>query len=69
MNLFILSSCIDSDGAVIAARAVVVKDVPAWMVVGGNPAKFIKARPSDKSEWEAAFSELEKTFPVNGKEE
>ena len=57
------------DGAVIAARAVVVKDVPAWTVVGGNPAKFIKARPADKSEWEAAFSELEETFPINGKEE
>lgn len=50
------------DGAVIAARAVVVKDVPAWTVVGGNPAKVIKERPVNKSEWEAAFSELEETF-------
>lgn len=32
------------DGAVAAARAVVVKDVAAWTVVGGNPAKFLKAR-------------------------
>jgi acetyltransferase-like isoleucine patch superfamily enzyme len=30
------------DGAVIAARAVVVKDVPAFSVVGGNPATLIK---------------------------
>lgn len=50
------------DGAVIAARAVVVKDVPAWTVVGGNPARFIKDRPVNRVEWEAAFSELEETF-------
>ena len=53
------------DGAVIAARAVVVKDVPAWTVVGGNPARFIKERPTDRREWEAAFAELEQTFPTN----
>lgn len=50
------------DGAVVAARAVVVKDVPAWTVVGGNPAKTIKERPVNRSEWEAAFAELEETF-------
>ena len=33
-----------SEGAVIAARAVVVKDVEAWHVVAGNPAKCIKKR-------------------------
>lgn len=57
------------DGAVVAARAVVVKDVPAWTVVGGNPAKFIKERPVNRSEWEAAFAELEETFPTRGNEE
>ena len=30
------------DGAVIAANSVVTKDVPAYSVVGGNPAKVIK---------------------------
>lgn len=32
------------DGAVVGARAVVLKDVPPWTVVAGNPAKFIKRR-------------------------
>jgi putative colanic acid biosynthesis acetyltransferase WcaF len=32
------------DGAVVAARAVVVKDVAPWTVVAGNPARVIKER-------------------------
>lgn len=32
------------DGAIIAARAVVVKDVPPYAVVAGNPAKVVKLR-------------------------
>ena len=36
------------DGAVIAAGSVVVKDVPPFAVVGGNPAKIIKYRFSDQ---------------------
>ncbi|MCQ8128665.1 putative colanic acid biosynthesis acetyltransferase [Methylomonas sp. WSC-6] len=32
------------EGAVIGARSAVFKDVEAWSVVGGNPAKFIKKR-------------------------
>lgn len=32
------------EGAVVAARSVVVRDVPPWAVVGGNPARFIKPR-------------------------
>lgn len=36
------------DGAVIAANAVVTKDVPAYSVVAGNPAKVIKTiTPND----------------------
>lgn len=33
-----------SEGAIIAAGAVVVKDVAPWTVVGGNPAKVVKKR-------------------------
>lgn len=32
------------DGAVVAARATVVKDVPPYTIVGGTPAKVIKPR-------------------------
>lgn len=32
------------EGAVVGARACVFKDVEAWTVVGGNPAKFLKKR-------------------------
>lgn len=31
-------------GAVVGARSAVFKDVEAWEVVGGNPARFIKKR-------------------------
>lgn len=33
-----------NEGAVVAARAVVVKSVPEWQIVAGNPAKFIGER-------------------------
>ena len=36
------------DGAIVAARAVVANDVPAYSVVAGNPAKVIKQRFPDE---------------------
>lgn len=32
------------DGAIVAARSVVVEDVPPYAIVGGNPAKVIRMR-------------------------
>jgi putative colanic acid biosynthesis acetyltransferase WcaF len=32
------------EGAVVGARACAVRDVPAWTVVAGNPARAIKRR-------------------------
>ncbi len=36
------------DGAIVAAYSVVVEDVPAYTVYGGNPTKFIKNRFDDE---------------------
>ena len=36
-------------GAIIASKSVVTCDVPAYSVVGGNPAKVIKTRFDDKT--------------------
>lgn len=36
------------DGVIIGAKSVVTKDVPAYHVVGGNPAKIIKKRFDDE---------------------
>lgn len=40
----IMSGVTIGDGAVIAARALVSKDVPPYAIVGGNPAKLIRSR-------------------------
>lgn len=37
------------NGAIVAARAVVVKDVPPYSIVAGNPAKVVKMRFDDKT--------------------
>ena len=37
------------NGAIIGARAVVMKDVPAYSIVAGNPAKVVKMRFDDKT--------------------
>lgn len=48
-NVFIGTRCIINkginigEGAIIAAGSVVVSDIPAWEVWGGNPAKVIKS--------------------------
>lgn len=35
------------DGAIIASKSIVTKDVPPYTIVGGNPAKIIRKRFSD----------------------
>ncbi len=41
---FVGPGLVIASGAVVAAAAVVIKDVAAWTIVGGNPAKYIKKR-------------------------
>ena len=46
-NVTIMSGVKIGNGAVIANNSHVVKDVPAYALVGGNPAKLIKYRFSE----------------------
>lgn len=43
-NATILAGVTIGDGAIIATNATVVKDVPPYSIVGGNPAQMIKYR-------------------------
>lgn len=46
-HVSILEGVTIGDGAIIAAGSIVVKDVPAYSIVGGVPAKIIRKRFSD----------------------
>ena len=43
-SVTIMSGITIGDGACLAANSVIIKDVPPYTVVGGNPAKIIKQR-------------------------
>lgn len=49
MRSMIMPGVSIGEGAVIAAASVVTKDVPAYAIVGGNPAKVIKYRFDEKT--------------------
>lgn len=38
--------------SIVAARAVVTKDVPAYSIVAGNPARIVKKYNSETKQWE-----------------
>lgn len=46
-NVIILSGVSIGDRAVLGARSIVTKDIPAYSIAVGNPAKVIKTRFSD----------------------
>ncbi|RJE87422.1 antibiotic acetyltransferase [Paenibacillus sp. 1011MAR3C5] len=48
MNAMIMPGVRIGEGAIVAAGSVVVKDVPPYTIVGGNPAKEIKKRFTDQ---------------------
>lgn len=47
-NAILLKGIVVGEGAVVAAGAVVTKDVPPWTVVAGNPACVVKEIPPDE---------------------
>lgn len=48
-DALILKGVTIGEGAVVGARSVVTKDVPAWTVVAGNPARIVKELPKPEN--------------------
>lgn len=48
MHCIITKGVTIGEGAIIAGGSVVVNDIPAWTIAGGNPAKVIKEIPIDQ---------------------
>lgn len=48
-NATIMPGVVIGDGAIVATGAVVTKDVPAFSIVAGNPARVVKMRFSDEA--------------------
>jgi acetyltransferase-like isoleucine patch superfamily enzyme len=47
-RVIILKGVVIGEGAIVGAGSVVTKNVPAWTIVGGNPAKIIRTIPEDE---------------------
>lgn len=46
-DVVILKGVTIGEGAIIGAKSVVTRDIPAWSIAAGNPAKVIKTIPED----------------------
>jgi NDP-sugar pyrophosphorylase family protein len=68
----IMSGVNIGDGAVIGARTVVTKDVPAYAISAGNPARVVKMRFDDKTTsrllklrwWDWDDAKIERYLPL-----
>ena len=64
MGTTILSGVNIGDGACIASKSLIIKDVPPYAIVGGNPAKIIKYRFND-AEIKALLKICWWNWPIN----
>jgi acetyltransferase-like isoleucine patch superfamily enzyme len=48
VNSIILKGVTLGEGVVVGAGSVVTKDVPAWTIVAGNPARIIREIPENE---------------------
>lgn len=68
----IMSGVKIGDGAIVSARAVVTKDIPAYSIAAGNPARIVKKRFTDeqidallaKPWWELDDSQIQDLIPL-----
>ena len=66
-NVTILPGVKIGEGAIVGAGSVVVKDVPKYAVVAGNPARVISHYNFDTQRWEKWFDVNKNKELVNGK--
>lgn len=50
MGTIVMPGVTVGEGAIVGARSVVTKDVPAWTIAAGSPAKVIKEIPERQYE-------------------
>jgi len=68
----IMSGITLANGSVVAAKSVVTRNVPAYSIVGGSPAKIIKYRFSDEiiralldlQWWKYPDAKIQKVIPI-----
>jgi acetyltransferase-like isoleucine patch superfamily enzyme len=67
-----IMSGVIGDGAIVSARAVVTKDIPAYSIAAGNPARIVKKRFTDeqidallaKPWWELDDNRIQELIPL-----